>query len=850
LLLIFFAALVNGVNPIIDFTQHFGLNPHSILTNCLFMKPLQIFFLLAMMLTAFTALKAQDNRQAVAGTAQAIEMPPAKPQTLTQTVRGRVIDRESLSPLDYATVKLWPAGDSSLVRGDMTDDLGRFEFVDVPVGRLTIAVQYVGYEDAVLPNLLLTTGKQLVLDIPMTESFYRLKDVEIVADRAEELPLNELVVVSGRSFSVEQTNRYAGSLTDPARMASNFAGVATAGDTRNDIVIRGNSPLGMLWRLEGVDIPNPNHYASQNSNGGPISILNYNTLANSDFLTSAFPAEYGNATSGVFDLRMRNGNLNKHEHAFQIGFAGVELMSEGPLNRKQTASYLISYRYSTLAAFDLLGIRFGELYGVPQYQDISFKFHWLAGKAGSFSLWGLGGRSQISILESELSEKEWNTLTGLDYSDIRNENQMGGVGLTHTLPLSGKSYLRTVLAASGMTRLTRQDTLALDMERTASPEYREDSDESRLTAHVMLNHKFSNRLTLRVGTFAEYLNASTRDAIHMYPTQSWIQLRDFDQGYGLLRGYAQGQYRLTDKLTATAGLHAMYLGLNDDQAVDPRAGLSYQLHPKHRLSFGYGQHSQLQRLDIYMSRNPEGREANRSLRFTRAQHLVLGYDWLPAAGWRVKLEGYWQSLDRIPVTPFASSFSAVNLGASFDRLPEFELVSNGTGQNQGLELTVEKFFTKTWYALLTTSLFQSQYTPADGRTYSTAYDQGYVINALVGLEQPLGQGHYALLADLKVTTAGGARYTPLDREASQAAGSAIRLDDQAFAAQAPAYFRTDVRLGVRQNFRRVSHEFIVNLQNVTNHQNVLFLSYNPRFNDIVERYQLGFFPVFQYKIMF
>lgn len=154
---------------------------------------------------------------------------------------------------------------------------------------------------------------------------------------------------------------------------ANYTGVVYAGDSRNDIVIRGNSPMGLLWRLDGVEIPNPNHFAALGTTGGAISIINNNLLTNSDFFTGAFPAEYGNATDGVFDLKLRSGNNENREYVFQVGLNGFELGAEGPFSKNAEASYLINYRYSTYALLHAIGIETGEGSSTPFYQDLPFK---------------------------------------------------------------------------------------------------------------------------------------------------------------------------------------------------------------------------------------------------------------------------------------------------------------------------------------------------------------------------------------------------------------------------------------------------------------------------------------------
>ena len=264
-------------------------------------------------------------------------------QTLTQTIRGTVIDKQTLQPIIGARVVVL---ESDPLIGSVTNVDGQFRLEGVAVGRQSIQVTYMGYEPVVMQNLALTT-KEMVLNITMIESVNSLTEVEVTSEKKGET-VNKMANVSIRSFSVEESNRFAGSRNDVARMAQNFAGVQGADDSRNDIVIRGNSPTGVLFRMEGVDIPNPNHFARFGTTGGPISILNNNVLSNSDFMTGAFPSEYGNATAGVFDLKMRTGNNENQEFMFQFGFNGAELMAEGPFSDSSKASYLVSYRYSTL----------------------------------------------------------------------------------------------------------------------------------------------------------------------------------------------------------------------------------------------------------------------------------------------------------------------------------------------------------------------------------------------------------------------------------------------------------------------------------------------------------------------
>ncbi len=591
--------------------------------------------------------------------------PAAAPNTLSQTVRGRVLDDQSELPLPGALIRLVDAEPPKAVYADGN---GRFTLTEVPVGRQSLLVTFTGYEEALLRNLVVSSGKELDLTIRLQESLQLQEEVVITADEQEGEVRNDLATVSARSFSVEEANRYAGTLSDPSRMASNFAGVANTADDRNDIVIRGNSPLGMLWRMEGMDIPNPNHFAGQGTNGGPVSMLNNNVLANSDFFTGAWPAQYGNATSGVFDLQLRNGNASSYEHMFQIGFNGLELMTEGPISRELGASYLVSYRYSTLAFFDALGLSFGELNAVPEFQDLSFKVNLPTRRAGTFSVFGMGGESNIEIVESPLESQEFEDLDPKDYTDIYQENFRGVVGLNHSIPLGTNTYLKSTVGFTFENRDLTVDSVLID--QSTLPSYVERVRNNRLTVQQMVNHKFNSQHTLRVGYFVHtFLNDFT-DSTYVLQDSSFRALRQFDGTATLAQVYGQWQYRINPKWTLNAGVFGQHFFFNDTWTVEPRLGVNWRFKPNQTLSLAYGLHSQLQQMELYTYQTPEGEQLNRDLKMTRSQHLVLGYERQLPADIQLKVEGYYQYLDNVAVDASGeTSFSALNIGSDFGSCP-------------------------------------------------------------------------------------------------------------------------------------------------------------------------------------
>ncbi len=771
----------------------------------------------------------------------------------TQTVKGTVFDAASEIELIGATVEIVTT-DPSL--GTTTEYDGSFSIPEVPLGRHTIVVSYLGYESITVPNVVVTAGKEVILELTLEESVEQLNEVVVTAESDKDRAQNELATISARTFSMEEVNRYSGGRSDVGRLAANFAGVSTADDARNDIVIRGNSPTGVLWRLEGVPIPSPNHFSTLGTTGGPVSALNPNLLKNSDFMTSAFPAEYGNATAGVFDLGLRSGNKDNHEFMFQFGaVSGLEAMAEGPMGKDNGSSYLVSARYGFVGLAGDIGLPIGTN-ATPNYQDLAFKLDFGKTKAGKFSLFGIGGRSDIDFLHDEIDE---NDLFAANDEDSFARSGFGVLGLRHNILLDDKTYVRTVLAGSLSTNEFWVDRYTdLDQPTETVNRITEfDNAEYRVTLSSYINRKFNSRFTARAGIISETyiydLSAQTREF-----TPDWYNIYNFDENTNLFQAYVQGKYKITEDLSFNAGVHTQFLSLNNDFVIEPRAALNYDITDNHMVSLGYGMHHQTIPMPILLTRKDAGDgnfiETNTDLDAMRSQHFVLGYDAKLGGEWRVKAEAYYQILDQVPVDSFASSFSLLNLGEDFG-FPDdkYDLVNEGTGRNYGLEVTVEKFFSKGYYGLLTASIYDSTYKGSDDVRRNTAFNNGYVLNVLAGKEFPIGkEKRNALTFDTKLTTAGGRFYTPIDSEASAAAGQEIRQDDIAFSERQDGYFRWDVKFGIKLNSKKkkISHQFYFDIQNVTNRENIFTRRYNRLTNEVNEVYQNGFFPDFMYRIQF
>ncbi|RPI42313.1 MAG: hypothetical protein EHM46_05350, partial [Bacteroidetes bacterium] len=573
-----------------------------------------------------------------------------------------------------------------------------------------------------IPELMVTTGKELVLEIRMKEEISQLEEVVIKALTKKDRPLNSMATVSARTFSVEEARRYAGGFDDPGRLVSSFAGVTTECSRDNTIVIRGNSPKGLLWRLDGVEVPNPSHFANTATfGGGGITALSALVVGNSDFYTGAFPAEYGNAVSGVFDIKLRTGNNEKYEHAFQLGTMGIDISSEGPLGKDTRASYLFNYRYSTMG---LIKVFFPpEIKDfVPVYQDLCFKFNVPTRRAGIFSMWGLASDDH----QSQLAEQD-SSLWVMDEDRFNGwfSQQVGALGFNHKYLFRNEAILSTSVAWTGNTMKLSTEVIGDDMSFYDFDHI--DALNYKYTLTSVYNRKFGAGHTNRTGFIAD--NMHYRTLLEHAPAFGLDMMTVADEiaASNIFQVFTQSRITLPGNLTINAGLHGHYFDLNGEFVLEPRLGITRTLGKSQAISLAYGKHSSLEPLSFYYAGvyGPTGKTyPNKDLEVLKSHHLVLAYDISFNPSLRLKIEPYIQFLYDVPVIP-DSSFSTINFEADwyFNR----PLVNTGTGRNTGIDVTLERFLKDGYYYLFTASLFDSRYTGDDGIERSTRFNTGYVL---------------------------------------------------------------------------------------------------------------------------
>lgn len=770
-----------------------------------------------------------------------------------QTVRGTITDKDSKQTIPFANILL---KDSSPPIGTTSDENGKFTLSDVPIGKQTLVLSFLGYETFTLPNINVTAGKEVVLEINLVESFAALDEVVIVAEKRKEITVNEFVTVSARTLNPEQANLYAASLGDPARQVQNFAGVTGGGDDlNNEIVIRGNSPNTLLWRLEGVEVPNPNHFARLT--GGSVSMLSANVLAKTDFFTSAFPAEYGNGIAGVFDLRFRKGNNQKRETTIDVGVLGLGFSTEGYFSKKSKASYLVNYRYSTLGILEKLGLNLTDGFN-PTFQDLNYNINLPTTKFGTFNLYGLLGKNASNSSETENEDIDVNPSTDNFTNKTESDESTFITGLGHRVFIKDQTYLKTNITYSS-NDAKQNDVLQnsgvvgpLDSELFDSK-----SEAFRLSSFI--NHKFNSKHTLRSGfTLSHLKEKNTLSFTDETDDGTLSTSQDEINGTAnVFQSYVQWKYRMTENFTLNSGLHFLHFGKTNSSTIEPRLGLNYRLNNVHSLSFGAGLHSRAEQLPIYLSKDATNTNfLNTNLKLSKALHYVVGYNWRINKNTRFKAEAYYQNLFDIPVDNSGQTgYNAINAQSSdIFEITGTPLTNDGKGRNYGLEFTLERFLNKGFYYLSTLSLYDSKYKVGNGNYLNTRFNGNYVFNLLSGKDFAVGtKGNKTFGINAKFVLAGGQRFTGID-EAASIAGQTEVFSTTPFTEKVKDYYRFDLGINYQWNKTKTTHNLSLNIQNLTSRLNETELDYF--FDELTNRIvttkseQNGLIPVLKYSINF
>lgn len=751
-------------------------------------------------------------------------------RTHAQTLRGIVRDAVGGKALEGAQLTLSAVSDT-VRRSTASDASGQYIFQHLRPGYYWLEVSHDGFQPMVLREISVAGGKETLLDIAYDRNVgLPMLTIVNTASRRLPQPLGEIPLTR------EQTLRFPATFFDPARLAMAYPGVMNNDDQANGLAIRGNSPASLRWRLEGVDIVNPNHLTNAGTfsdrpaaAAGGVLMFSAQLLDNSSLLTGSFPAAYGDALGGVMDMNLRNGNNRRHEFTAQAGLIGLDLAAEGPLSKEGKNSYLVNYRYSTVGLLGQMGISFGD--ETIDFQDLSFKLHFSGKNGGEWSLFGLGGLSK-NVFEHKTDSAAIEQFK--DFFDIDYKSKTGIIGLANRTPLGRRGSLKLAVAASGQTN-TRTSFSNIYEENDSN----DDLSESKISGSAEGAYRLGAQWRLLGGVMltrqyfrgASAAGAMPADVVaHRFlTTQPWIDLH--------------WQSR-NEKTGLRLGLHSLMFPYKGKNAVEPRVVVTQTLAPRHRLALSCGLYSQIAPLWFP--------KANLDLQ--RAMHAGLRHIWSAGENWTVSSEVFYQQVSEAGESGgMATAFSLLNEN-EYRALAPMAVFYGGKGVNAGAEFNVGHYLSDGWFLLANLTLFKSEYKGSDLNWRPTRWDARHIANLTAGKEwqrdkRPGQVRSFGLNG--RLGWSGGLRAMPVDAAASAAAGTTVFDESEGFSVRQKDYFRLDLRVYWKRSLSdRRNSIFAMDFQNATMQENIAYQYYDPFTKKVETKYQLGLIPNISWRLEF
>lgn len=739
-------------------------------------------------------------------------------------INGRVTDKETQNPVAEATVNILNTEYKTV-----TNEKGEFRFTGIPFGTYELKVSSLGYDAFIHTDVVVLSSRPANVEIDLLANAITTQQIDVEGKYFQKSTDES---TSSYSLDFEEVRRAPGAVEDISRMLQIMPGVSPANDGRNDLIVRGGSPSENLTMIDGIEIPNVNHFPTQGSTSGPIGMINVKFIDDVKFSTGGFSARYGDKLSSVMDIKFREGYRKGFLSDINLSTAGFGGIFEGPLF-SQKGSFIISARKSYLNLIKG-AIR---LAAVPDYWDFNMKGVYDFGKNTRLTFVGIGGLDKISFEgeSPEISDEN-------PYGKAKGNQQQFTAGF-NLRKLFKKGYWQTVLAnSSAFLDYTNYDI------RTEALKFRYNSYESdfNLKSEVFYQLNRSNNLILGAsGRYIKFKNetfyvADTTAFGDPIPETN-INVKD---SYYKASGFAQYTLKLPgSRVILNAGARVDYFsGIKKNFAASPRFGISYSLFPNTTLSASTGIYYQSPEY-IWLTADPR----NENLKFIRADHYVIGIEHIFTPELRLSVEAYYKDYRNYPVSTVIPTYVLISGGT--DNGPNLmfgEAVSEGKGITRGIDFSLHKKLTGNgFYGMINYSLSDSRVTGLEGGEKPGSFDYRHNLTIIAGYQLANDW-----LVGLKFRYTTGRPYTPFDILASTYAGRGISDFSNFNGSRYKDYNRLDLRVDKKWNFRNLSIVTYIELQNTFNTENVYSYFWNEYKNEQGTIYQWKFLPVGGFSIQF
>ena len=732
---------------------------------------------------------------------------------VAQNIRGVVTDALNSEPLTGANVTLLGTDFTT-----QSDSNGVFRFTNLTSKIYVAEVSFLGYAKTIVKDIEVVKGSDVVANIALQVADNQLNTVVINGERNDAFH----ALQTQYPLSVAQTLRFPAAFNDPARLAMNSPGVTNDNDLGNGLSIHGYAPAAMQWRLEGVEILNPNHLANASSfndqataSSGGVNALSSQMLGTSALVTGAYSSEYNNLISGCMDMRLRNGNDEKHRFTTQIGLVGLDLAAEGPLptlspsqkEGKSRASYLVNYRYSTVGLLLQMGVPLSE--EKVNFQDLAWNFHFPIGKKSDLKLFGMLGNSSNTFETKKDTIRNDRDLTNVYFKD---RLQVYGANFKSQLNSKTSFYLSAAYSSTAPS-LVKQN-FDENFKFTTS-EFKTNSSQNLWSVNTFIQNKLNNTFSIKYGASVAY---SAFGKGYSGTSNIYTDLKYQKRNHSLLVGISFFRNTISGPILISQRYKTAHFL--------PKISYAYRVSDDKKIVFSASQQSKFNIVSNQLTLNFDKKSEN--------QHFSVGL--------------FFHNTLAKKVT------NTVFFNLEYIAIPErLDFISNFSKQNNyGIEVQYEKTFARNIFFNANGSLYKALVKSEFNTFFTNYFGANYTTNLSLGKEWTK-KVNKTWGASTHIISHGANYLSPMASGITNLQKQVIMIDystNNDFGFKPQNYFRTDLRLYYKHDRKTWSSTLSLDIQNVTNKQNIAFEYYDTFLKKVNTKYQNGLIPILAWRANF